>query len=203
MTLSFSVVNAVVAGVEGPRYPVARHVSTRELIEVLESFHARVDEEERAMSTEATASGVDQLLAAEEIRRLIYDYAFHLDMNHPEELADLFVDDCEVVYGPGFGAEGKEAYLRTLDGIGEFFAATSHHVSNVVVDFDGDDAATARSVLYAWHRYNRERPDGHVWGQYHDELVRVDGRWRFRRRELRAAGTTDFHVKSMIALGRA
>lgn len=145
---------------------------------------------------------MERLIAAEEIRQLIYDYAFHLDMNHPQQLADLFVDDCEVVYGPGFGAQGKDAYLKTLEGIGEFFTATSHHVSNVVVEFEGDDRATARSALYAFHRYTRDRPDGHVWGQYHDDFVKVDGRWLFKRRELRGAATTNFHVKDMIPIGR-
>jgi ketosteroid isomerase-like protein len=155
------------------------------------------------MKTETTDTAVQHLVAAEEIRRLIYDYAFHLDMNHPQELAELFVEDCEVIYGPGFGAEGKEAYLKTLDGIGAFFQATSHHVSNVVVDFTGEAEATARSVLYAWHRYNRDRPDGHVWGQYHDGFVRVGGRWLFKRRELRVSGTHNFHVKSTLPIGRA
>lgn len=150
-----------------------------------------------------TDSRVDQLIATDEIQRLIYDYAFHLDMNHPDELAALFVEDCEVIYGPNFGAEGIEAYKKTLEGIGEFFEATSHHVSNIVVDFVSDDEARVRSVLYAWHRYTRDRPDSHVWGQYHDEMVRVDGQWRFRRRELRAAGTRDFHVKQQIPTGRA
>jgi len=150
-----------------------------------------------------TDSRVDQLIATDEIQRLIYDYAFHLDMNHPDELAALFVEDCEVIYGPNFGAEGIEAYKKTLEGIGEFFEATSHHVSNIVVDFVSDDEATVRSVLYAWHRYTRDRPDSHVWGQYHDVMVRVDGQWRFKRRELRAAGTRDFHVKQQIPLGRA
>jgi ketosteroid isomerase-like protein len=150
-----------------------------------------------------TTARVDQLIAADEIQRLIYEYAFHLDMNHPDELAALFVDDCEVIYGPTFGAEGIDAYKKTLEGIGEFFEATSHHVSNIVVDFLSDDEATVRSVLYAWHRYTRDRPDGHVWGQYHDVMVRVDGQWRFKRRELRAAGTRDFHVKQQIPLGRA
>ncbi|HWI73936.1 MAG TPA: nuclear transport factor 2 family protein [Baekduia sp.] len=149
-----------------------------------------------------TTVATDQLVAAEEIRRIIYEYAFHLDMNHPQELADLFVDDCEVIYGPGFGAEGKEAYLKTLDGIGTFFVATSHHVSNVVIDFTSDTEATVRSTLYAWHRYTRDRPDGHVWGQYHDEVALVDGRWKFKRRELRAAGTQDFHAKT-LPIGRA
>jgi ketosteroid isomerase-like protein len=150
-----------------------------------------------------TTARVDQLIATDEIQRLIYEYAFHLDMNHPDELAALFVDDCEVIYGPTFGAEGIDAYKKTLEGIGEFFEATSHHVSNIVVDFLSDDEATVRSVLYAWHRYTRDRPDSHVWGQYHDVMVRVDGQWRFKRRELRAAGTRDFHVKQQIPLGRA
>jgi ketosteroid isomerase-like protein len=150
-----------------------------------------------------TDTRVQQLIDAAEIRRVIYQYAFHLDMNHPEELAELFVDDCEVVYGPNFGAEGIEEYRQTLQGIGEFFEATSHHVSNIAIEFTADDEATVRSVLYAWHRYRAERPDSHVWGQYHDRMVRVDGQWRFKRRELRAAGTKDFHVKRQIPLGRA
>jgi ketosteroid isomerase-like protein len=150
-----------------------------------------------------TDARVDQLISTDEIQRVIYEYAFHLDMNHPDELAALFVDDCEVIYGPNFGAEGIEAYKKTLEGIGEFFEATSHHVSNIVVDFLSDEEATVRSVLYAWHRYTRDRPDSHVWGQYHDVMVRVDGQWRFKRRELRAAGTRDFHVKQQIPLGRA
>lgn len=150
-----------------------------------------------------TDARVDQLISTDEIQRVIYEYAFHLDMNHPDELAALFVEDCEVIYGPNFGAEGIEAYKTTLEGIGEFFQATSHHVSNIVVDFVSDDEATVRSVLYAWHRYTRDRPDSHVWGQYHDVMVRVGGQWRFKRRELRAAGTRDFHVKQQIPLGRA
>jgi ketosteroid isomerase-like protein len=154
-------------------------------------------------TTELTGTRLQQLTDADAIRRVIYEYAFHLDMNHPDELAALFVDDCEVVYGPNFGADGIEAYKKTLEGIGEFFEATSHHVCNIVIDFDHEDQATARSVLYAWHRYRRDRPDSHVWGQYHDVLVRVDGEWRFKRRELRAAGTKDFHVEQQIPLGRA
>jgi ketosteroid isomerase-like protein len=154
------------------------------------------------VNSQTTDTGVQQLVDAQAIRRLIYDYAFHLDMNHPQELADLFVDDCEVIYGPNFGAEGKEAYLKTLEGIGEFFEATSHHVSNTVIEFDGEDAASARSILYAFHRYTKDRPDGHVWGQYHDDFVRIDGEWKFKRRELRAAAVQDFHVKSMIGIDR-
>lgn len=155
------------------------------------------------MSSPATNEKLQQLIASEEICRLIHDYAFHLDMNHPTELSNLFVEDCEVIYGPGFGAQGRAAYEKTLEGIGTFFKATSHHVSNIVIEFAGEAEAHVRSILYAVHQYMRERPDGHLWGQYHDVVVRVDGRWRFKRRELRTTATKDFHVKTMIPIGRS
>jgi 3-phenylpropionate/cinnamic acid dioxygenase small subunit len=153
--------------------------------------------------TTADDKDVRELIAREQIRDLIFQYAFHLDMNHPKELADLFVEDCTVVYGPNFGAEGRAAYLKTLDGVGSFFQATSHHVSNIVIEFRSDSEAVVRSTLYAWHRYRKERPDGYLWGQYHDIIVKTGGQWRFKRRELRTTGAQDFHVKEMIPIGRA
>lgn len=155
------------------------------------------------MTTSASDKSIRQLIDSEEIRKLIFDYAFHLDMNHPKELADLFVEDCVVIYGPNFGAEGKTAYAKTLEGIGTFFQGTSHHVSNIAIDFKGDDEVQVRSVLYAWHRYRKERPDGILFGQYHDVIVRSGGKWLFKRRELRTTGVTDFHVKEVIPIGRA
>jgi ketosteroid isomerase-like protein len=143
-----------------------------------------------------------QVIDGEDIRRLLYEYAFYLDMNQTEDLANLFVEDCEVIYGPTYGANGIEEYRKTLEGVGTFFSGTSHHVSNTVIDFASEDTANVRSVLYAWHGYNRDRPDGHLMGQYHDVVVRVDGRWRFKRRELRVAGTKDFHVKDNLPIGR-
>jgi len=153
--------------------------------------------------TKVTDKDLQRLADSKIIERLIFDYAFHLDMNHPKELADLFVEDCHVIYGPTFGAKGKAAYLKTLDGIGTFFKATSHHVSNIVIDFVSDDEAHVRSILVAWHRYTKERPDGILYGQYHDIMVRENGKWLFKKRELRTTGVIDFHVKDMIPIGRA
>lgn len=154
------------------------------------------------MNTKSSDQKVEQIFSEAEIRRLIYDYAFHLDMNHTKELAELFVEDCVVIYGPNFGAEGREAYAKTLEGVGSYFVATSHHVSNIVIDFTNQDEAKVRTILYAWHRYSRERPDSFVWGQYHDEVVRIDGQWLFKRRELRTTGAKDFHVKETLPIGR-
>lgn len=142
---------------------------------------------------------VQALVDKDEIARVLYDYAYYLDLNETGKLLELFTQDCHIAYGPAHGADGVDAYRETLQserfGVGAFFAGTSHHVSNVVIDFVDEDTAAARSVLYAWHKYNRERPDGVVMGQYHDILVRTPAGWRIKRRELKHAGTETYHAK--------
>jgi 3-phenylpropionate/cinnamic acid dioxygenase small subunit len=144
-------------------------------------------------------TAVQTLVDKDEIARVLYDYAYYLDLNETDKLLELFTQDCHIAYGPEHGANGVEEYRETLQsekfGVGAFFAGTSHHVSNVVIDFTDDDTATVRSVLYAWHKYNRERPDGVVMGQYHDILVRTPEGWRIKRRELKHAGTETYHAK--------
>lgn len=146
--------------------------------------------------------GLDRLLDERAIERALFDYAYFLDMNMPEEMAKLFVDDCEVSYAPNFGAEGIEAYKKTLDGIGTFFTATTHHVSNVCIDFVSDDEAMVRAVVLAVHRYTRDRPDGILYGQYHDVVVKVGGQWKFKKRVLKTTMATDYHVKAANPIGR-
>lgn len=146
---------------------------------------------------------LEKLVEQRAIERMMFDYSYALDMNRPDELADLFVEDCEVSYAPNFGATGMEAYKKTLEGIGTFFRGTSHHNSNIVVDFVSASEANVRSVVLAIHRYTKERPDGILYGQYFDRVVKVDGRWKFQRRELRTTLTTDYHVKTANPIGRA
>ena len=144
-----------------------------------------------------------RLLEERAIERMMYDYSYHLDMNQPVEMAELFTEDCEVSYAPNFGASGMEAYKKTLDGIGSFFRGTSHHNSNIVVDFVSATEANVRSVVLAIHRYTRERPDGILYGQYFDTVIKDGGQWKFKRRELRTTMTTDYHVKASNPIGRA
>lgn len=145
---------------------------------------------------------LERLLDERAIERLLFDYAYYLDMNMPDEMAALFVEDCEVSYAPNFGASGLAAYKKTLEGIGTFFSATTHHVSNIRVDFDAPDRARVRAVVLAVHRYTRERPDGILYGQYDDVVVKVDGEWKFKNRTLRTTMTTDYHVKASNPIGR-
>jgi len=147
-------------------------------------------------------SEMQKLSEQRAIERMMFDYSYHLDMNHPEELARLFVEDCEVSYAPNFGAVGMAAYKQTLEGIGSYFQATSHHNSNIVIDFVSETEAEVRSVVLAIHRYTKARPDGVLYGQYHDTVVKTAEGWRFKRRELRTTMTQDYHVKAFNPIGR-
>jgi SnoaL-like domain len=137
------------------------------------------------------------------VARLLYDYSYALDMNRPDELAALFVEDCKVSYAPNFGAEGMTAYKKTLEGIGTFFRGTSHHNSNICVDFLSDTEAKVRSIVLAIHRYTKERPDGTLYGQYFDLVVKAGGQWKFKSRELRTTLASNYHVKAGNDIGRA
>ena len=151
----------------------------------------------------ANEAALARMVQEKAIERIIHDYAYYLDMNQPEKMVELFVDDCEVSYAPNFGASGIEAYKKTLDGIGTFFKGTSHHVSGVVIDWVNDSEANVRAIVLAVHRYTRERPDGILYGQYHDVVVKRDGQWKFKTRILKTTMTTDYHVKAANPIGRA
>jgi hypothetical protein len=163
-------------------------------------LRARVKKDGKPTMSEAQ---LKQMIEKQAIERMMYDYSYHLDMNHPDQLAALFVEDCEVSYAPNFGAKGMEAYKKTLEGIGSYFTATTHHNSNIVVDFVSDTEANVRSIVMAIHRYTKQRPDGYLFGQYHDVVVKVDDQWKFKRRELRTTMTADYHVKAFNPIGRA
>lgn len=153
------------------------------------------------MSLDAT---VRELLDRREIADLVYAYCFHFDRNEPELVAALFTDDAVVDYGPESETiVGAAAIGPTIAvGLARTFAATSHHVSNVRIEFDGPDRARSVAYLYAWHRYCDGSPDGELWGRYHHRFERTPAGWRISELVLRAAGAVDFHRATMHPIGR-
>jgi ketosteroid isomerase-like protein len=147
---------------------------------------------------------VRELVDRAQIADLVHAYCFHFDNNEPEAVAALFTDDATIDYGPE--AEtivGAAAIAPTIAaGLERTFAATSHHVSNIRIELDGADAASAVTYLYAWHRYRDGSPDGELWGRYHHRFRRTEAGWRIAELVLRAAGTVDFHRATMHAIGR-
>jgi ketosteroid isomerase-like protein len=145
-----------------------------------------------------------ELLDRRAIEELIHRYCRHFDQNEPELVAALFTEEATVDYGPEFpNILGAASIAETIAvGLERTFAATSHHVSNIQVTFDGPDRATGITYVYAWHRYRDGSPDGELWGRYHHRFERTAAGWRIAELVLSAAGTRDFHRSTMHPTGR-
>ena len=151
----------------------------------------------------ASDRAVQQLVDRQEIVDLIHAYCRNVDLVRADDVAALFTDDCVVDYGPGLGSptHGSAELAERLGRGLPRFAATSHHVSNIQIEFDeSGDAATGCTYLYAWHRYPEaadgpQVPDAHLWAQYHDRFVRTPAGWRIAERTLKVAGQEAFDVE--------
>ncbi len=160
---------------------VARVAAERRALLPLEEWEERVAWRDR-MLTALVAGSAGMDADRIEITRLLYRYCSMLDSMELELVTELFTGDCVVIYGPdermqSHGADNLASSLRRLGR----FARTSHHLSNVELDFEGQDAARGRSYVIAWHQH----PDGRMqtlYAEYHDRFVRTDGRWRIAER---------------------
>ena len=139
-----------------------------------------------------------------QITELFYEYASRFDRNEPEAVSELFTSDAVIDYGPELEPiVGRDAIApRIAVGLAEIFAATSHHVSNMSIEFEDDDTACAIAYVYAWHKYRDGSPDGYLWGQYHNRVRRTAAGWKFTELVLKAPGTKEFHRPTMHPIGR-
>jgi ketosteroid isomerase-like protein len=131
-----------------------------------------------------------ELTAREEIRETVGRYAHLVDAGRIDELVALFAEDAVLEAGELPPARGRAAIEAFFRGAGSRLAAASkgrplirHHVSNIVIDVTGPDAADARSYFLA----TTERGPDH-WGRYRDRLVRIGERWLFTSRLVRVDG---------------
>ena len=150
------------------------------------------------------ANTLEGLLDKAEITDLIHAYCYHFDRAEPEAVVALFAEDALIDYGPDVPPmNGADAFRPMIArGLATLFAATSHHVSNITIRFEGSDTATSICHLYAWHRYHEGGKESELWGQYHHTFRRIDGRWRISHLQLKAAGTKNFHRENMHPIGR-
>ena len=95
-----------------------------------------------------------------------------------------------------------EIFAAISKGLKDTFAATSHHVSNFKIEIVHQQSATLSCYLYAWHRYKSTDVIGHLWGQYHLELIKTIGGWKISNLVLKGTATQDFHRTSMHSIGR-
>ena len=126
--------------------------------------------------------------AAEEIRLLKHRYCDLCDAGYPADaLCELFTGD-GVWDGAEMGVfEGRDALHRFFTGMPSVMSFAVHHVTNSAVEVDAD-AAAARGRWYLLQTATVRKTNQAVWlaAQYDDRLVYADGRWLFRRVELRS-----------------
>jgi hypothetical protein len=159
-----------------------------------------------------TAAAVDvenvqrTLLDRQAISEVLYEYCRQCDLFDPDGIARCFTIDCVADYGPGVGppAHGREVRRDAAERDLALFAATSHHLSNIVIEFDGPDQARTSSVLYAWHRPVAGGLDWQLWARYDDVVVRTEEGWLIKERTMRVAGADGFPSGwQWLPLGRA
>jgi hypothetical protein len=116
------------------------------------------------------------------IRELLARYCLLVDAARFEEWSELFSEGA-LFEVPGVARlEGRAKILQfirriPLDERG--LPGFKHCVLNEVIDVDGDRARVESSLILL---RNGAPVRIEIAGHYHDELVREDGRWRFRSR---------------------
>jgi hypothetical protein len=130
-----------------------------------------------------------------EIEDLQARYLFALDWQNPELYASTFTEDGVLVWAGGT-VTGRAAIVKEMQqarSVDERAAAgvaplrparRRHFISNLVLRIDGD-RATGRAYWFEFNDDMRDRrPYLGAYGHYQDELHRVDGQWRFTRRQI-------------------
>ena len=131
---------------------------------------------------------LQELLDLRAIEQLMVQYADRIDANDPVGAAACFAEDG---IGKYWGeSRGREEIAARLGKILKLFSTTSHHLSNVSIQLDGD-RATAMSYVYAFHRMADTNDPMHYWGRWVDRLVRVEEGWRFAEREVVGIGSVE------------
>jgi hypothetical protein len=133
------------------------------------------------------ADGAD----AAELRRLVETYAIAMDAGDPEGFGDIFVPEGKmIVLEPGtakpmgsFEGPGKDGVGLIAGLMSEIYRATMHHITNHVVEVDGDEASGTTYTL-AYHLCDDE--DGErietLGVTYSDTYVRTGDGWRIHTR---------------------
>jgi hypothetical protein len=119
------------------------------------------------------------------IRELMAEYCFRLDDGRFAEMAALFTVDgtWETAFGAATGREAIAALAADLRArAGAARPRAAHLVTNIVITLDGERARARSNWLVMQN--SPAGPKLGSGGAYLDDLVRVDGQWRFRHRKI-------------------
>ena len=121
------------------------------------------------------------------ITNLLYRYAELMDAGDFAAVADLFtharikvgLDEAEFLDSAAILAMWEDTVIRYEDGT----PRTKHVTTNAIVEFESEDAATARSYYTVLQQVGDTPLQVIIAGRYHDRFERVGGTWRFSERD--------------------
>ncbi|MFN0089441.1 MAG: nuclear transport factor 2 family protein [Acidimicrobiales bacterium] len=120
-----------------------------------------------------------------QIEEVLNRYCRGVDRCDEATLASCYHPDGVDDHGT-FVGNGREFAAWAVRGASQVWAASHHTVHNVIVDWDGADAAKVESYVLAFNqRVDPGGGDGEVEvfaGRYLDRFERRDGRWAIARR---------------------
>jgi uncharacterized protein (TIGR02246 family) len=116
------------------------------------------------------------------IQQLFIDYGHHLDAGDFAAYAQLFAEDGEVQLGPIGRARGRENIRAMMEkALGAQVGSSYHLISAPRITLEGDHARS--EVMWTVLVRNASGlPAVTATGRHRDELVREEGRWRFKLR---------------------
>jgi uncharacterized protein (TIGR02246 family) len=131
----------------------------------------------------ADESRIDELVAYEEIRRLVADYAHGVDKRDRDRFAAVWHEDAEWQPMPGGDwLKGRDAIVDALGPIWDGNRETHHWTSNHSIQVDGDSATglvdldcVLQTADAQWFR---------VAAAWHDDYERRGERWAIARRTI-------------------
>jgi 3-phenylpropionate/cinnamic acid dioxygenase small subunit len=147
-----------------------------------------------------------ELLDRAQIQDVLYTYARSVDTNDFERMSRCFTDDATWDYGPEAGpvvtgskaiekfaakaysdAPVEDGDVKIRHGL-----AASHHVSNILIQFDGPDSARSEAYVHTFHQMLNDDAPGLVWGRWHDQFRRTADGWKICARKMLLAGKENY-----------
>lgn len=150
------------------------------IVVLVHLFPAAAQTPKSAKSDDSVAARLQRFEDKAEIEALLLDYGRHLDNRDFAGYASLFAKDGEWVGGFGtVKAADIKAFMEKAMGT-QNTAKNYHLLSNFVITVNGDTAT-------AWSRWAFVVPGQQgatiaQAGRYDDQLVKENGRWKFKKR---------------------
>lgn len=149
---------------------------------------ATVAAAQKGTPSNGLAERVQALEDKQAIHALMTNYGRTLDARDFAGFEQLFARDSEFVSGPGGGAKGPAAIRALLEGLLKKNAAPVpgrdfHLFYNETIEVNGNEATALSKGAFVVPGQN-SRLEMSILANYHDQFVREDGRWKFKRRQI-------------------